>query len=99
MLQLGMPTLVELPDIEDCAKLCNWLGLQFIEFNMCLPQYQIESIDAKKLIETAKKYNVFYTIHLDDTDTPCDFNPKIAKAYTDTVLETIELAKQIGSPC
>lgn len=97
-MKLGMPTLIELPDIEDCAKLCNELGLQFVEFNMCLPQYQIENINAQKLIDIAQKYDIFYTIHLDDTNTPCDFNPKIAKAYTDTVIETIELAKNIGAP-
>lgn len=94
----GMPTLIELPDIEDCAKLCSELRLQFIELNMCLPQFQVEHIDIEKLLELSEKYNIFYTIHLDDTNTPCDFNPKIAKAYTDTVLETIEIAKRLNIP-
>lgn len=94
----GMPTLIELPNIEDCAKLCSELGLQFIELNMCLPQFQVENFDIDKLLELSKKYNIFYTIHLDDTNTPCDFNPKIAKAYTDTVLETIEIAKHLDIP-
>lgn len=98
MLTLGMPTLIELPDIEDCAQLCRKLGLQFVELSMCLPQYQVESLDAGYLREIADRYGIFYTIHLDDTNTPCDFNPKIAAAFTETVLDTIEIAKQLGIP-
>ncbi len=98
MLHYGMPTLIELPKIEDCSKLCSELGLEFIELNMCLPQFQVENLDVEFLSELSKKYNIFYTIHLDDTNTPCDFNPKISKAYTDTVLETISIAKQLNIP-
>lgn len=93
-----MPTLIELPKIEDCVKLCSELGLSFIEFNMCLPQFQVEKLDKKLLSELSEKNNIYYTIHLDDTNTPCDFNPKIANAYTDTVLETINIAKQLNIP-
>ena len=44
-----MPTLIELPEIDDCASLCRELGLQFIELNMNLPQYQVNTIDLVKL--------------------------------------------------
>lgn len=98
MNEYGMPTLIELPSIDDCAELCSELGLRFIELNMCLPQFQVENFDVQKLIEISKNLNIYYTIHLDDTNTPCDFNPKIAKAYTDTVLQTIEIAKQLHIP-
>ena len=82
----GMPTLIELPNMEDCVKLCSEISLQFIELNMCLPQFQVETIDIDKLLKLSKKYNIFYTIHLDDTNTPCDFNPKIAKRLDIPVL-------------
>lgn len=36
MTDLGMPTLIELPGPEDCARLCRELGLQFVELNMHL---------------------------------------------------------------
>lgn len=98
MLTLGMPTLLELPALEDCAKLCANLGLQFIELNMCLPQYQTDQLDTGYLLEIADRYGIFYTVHLDDTNTPCDFNPKIAAAFTETVTETISLAKHVGIP-
>lgn len=37
MLEIGMPTLIELPDIDASANLCHELGLQFVELNMNLP--------------------------------------------------------------
>ncbi|MBR5870340.1 MAG: sugar phosphate isomerase/epimerase [Clostridia bacterium] len=98
MLALGMPTLIELPDIEDCAQLCRELGLQFVELSMCLPQYQPDRMDIPHMRDIADKYSIFYTVHLDDTNTPCDFNPRIAKAFTETVLETIGIAKQLSIP-
>ncbi len=97
-MDLGLPTLIELPEIEDCAKLCRELSFSFIELNMCLPQYQPSVFDIHKLAGIAEKYNVYYTVHLDDTNTPCDFNPKIAAAYTETTLETIEAAKLLAIP-
>ncbi len=98
MLALGMPTLLELPQLEDCAGLCRALGLQFVELNMCLPQYQVEKLDVKELAVLQREYGIGYTIHLDDTNTPCDFNPKIASAYRETVAESIEIAKELGIP-
>ena len=96
MHEFGMPTLIELPGLEDCARLCNELGLQFVELNMCLPQYQIDRIDSEQLISVADKYGVYYTIHLDETISPCDFNPRIANACLDTITDTILLSKRIG---
>ena len=98
MLSLGMPTLLEFPALEDCAKLCSALDLQFIELSMCLPQYQVEQMNAEYLRAIAERYGIFYTVHLDDTNTPCDFNPRIAAAFTETVTDTIALAKNVGIP-
>ena len=94
----GMPTLIELPDIEDCAALCRDLGLQFIEFNMNLPQYQPDTMDEKKLARVAKEYGIFYTIHLDENMNVADFNPYVAEGYFRTVRETIELARRLEIP-
>ena len=96
MRNYGMPTLLELPKIEDCAKLCAELGLDFIEFNMNLPQYQTDRLNVSTFSEIAERYGVYYTIHLDENLIPCDFNNKIAAACTQTVLETIEIAKQLN---
>ncbi len=92
----GMPTLIEVSTIEECAKLCSEFGLGYIELNMSLPQYQIDKIDVGQFKRIAEKYNIYYTIHLDENLNVSDFNPCIANAYTKTVIQTIEIAKQLG---
>lgn len=87
----GMPTLIELRALEENIALCRALGLGFVELNMCLPQYQ-------HIAQLPKMDDVFYTVHLDENCNPCDFNDRVAKAHTDTVLDIIRAAKQFGIP-
>ena len=94
----GLPTLIELPELEDCAALCRELDLQFIELNMNLPQYQPEQIDIARFREIAEKYGVYYTIHLDENLNVSDFNHRVSKAYLDTVAEAIDIAKALHAP-
>lgn len=93
-----MPTLIETANLEECAVLCKELGLQFVELNMNLPQYQINKIDTDLLLQIAEKYGIYYTIHLDENLNISDFNSYVADSYIKTVLETIELAKILRAP-
>ena len=61
MLRFGMPTLIETATIEECAALCREAGLSFIEMNMNLPQYQIQTMDGAYLGRGAKDYGISYT--------------------------------------
>ena len=97
-INFGMPTLIETNNIDSCAKLCKELGLDFIEINMNLPEYQIESIDIQQLRSISEKEGVYFTIHLDENINVCDFNGRIANAYIKTVLSTINIAKQLKIP-
>ncbi len=94
---LGMPTLIEKSDVKDCVKLCESLGLDFIELNMNLPEYQPDRIDVEKLVDVAKKSGEKYTIHLDENFNPCDFNAYVSKAYIRTLKDTFDIAKRIGA--
>lgn len=98
MIDFGMPTLIETRTHEECVKLCGKLGLAFIELNMNLPQYQLDRINAEQFLQLAEKHNIYYTIHLDENLNVSDFNKKIADSYKQTVLETIELAKELKVP-
>lgn len=98
MLKLGMPTLIETDSLDACVALCRELGLDFVELNMNLPQYQLNAIDVSHFRSVAERYGIFYTIHLDENLNISDFNPYIAEGYRRTVLETIELAKALGVP-
>lgn len=98
-MQFGMPTLIENKDLEESALLCKELGLNFIELNMNLPQYQVEYLEkVDKFHKIAEKYGIFYTIHLDENLNFCDFNRAVSKAYFDTVKKTIEVAKKLKVP-
>jgi len=95
-MRLGMPALIEMDSVEQNAALCRELGLDFIELNANLPMYQRP--DTAHFRRVADTYGVFYTIHLDDNMDVCDFNPRVARAYTDTVLETVRTAQELGVP-
>ena len=95
---LGMPTLVELKSIEESAALCSELGLHFVELNMNLPHCQIDIMQAEELRTFAKKYGIYFTIHLDENISVADFNSGVARAYRETVLKTIVFAKTLGVP-
>lgn len=56
-MQFGMPTLIELKSPEETAALCNELGLEFIELNIDLPQYQADRLDITELRRIADKYD------------------------------------------
>lgn len=98
MVSFGMPTLIELPDVESCAALARELGLAFVEINMSFPQYQPETLDAEKLRDIMNKYGVYFTIHADESTDPCNVNTRIADVYSDTVEYAVELSKKLGIP-
>lgn len=97
-MRFGMPTLIETNSIEECAALCVDAGLSFIEMNMNLPQYQVQTMDAAHLKAVAGAYGIGYTIHLDENMNVADFNPDVAAAYRNSVVQTIELAKRLEIP-
>ncbi len=98
MLEFGMPTLIELSSTREAAALCRDLGLRFIELNMSFPQYQIETMDVEELERIKKEYGISYTVHIDESLDPCNVNPRIAEVYTDSMLQTIALAKRLQIP-
>ena len=97
-MDFGMPTLIEIPDLEQSAALCRRLGLKFMEINMSFPQYQPECLDADRLLELKEKYGIYFTVHIDESLDPACVNAGVAQAYLDTMLETVALAKKAGIP-
>ncbi len=95
---LGMPTLIETPRASDAAALCSRLGLDFLELNMNMPQYQPGGTDTEQLRELAGEYGIFYTVHLDENLDVSDFNPYVAEAWLRTVKDTIAFAGEIKAP-
>lgn len=97
-MDFGMPTLIENDTLEDNAKLCNELGLQFVELNMNLPQFLSDGIDVDFFNGIAQKHGIYYTIHMDEQFDFACFNSRIAEAYIATMVDNISLAKKLSVP-
>lgn len=98
MLKYGAPTMVEMENLEQAAKACADLGLDFLELNINFPQYLLHKLNVQTLMELSERYGISYTLHLDDEMSIADFNPYIADGYCRTVYDSIELAKKLGIP-
>lgn len=97
-MQFGMPSLIEAPDLRACFGIAQRLGLQFIELNMNLPEYQLDAFDEPLARALIDQTGIFITLHLDENLSPCDFNPLVAEAWQDTALRAIELAARLDCP-
>ena len=98
MIDFGMPTLIELPSLEESASLCRRLGLKFIELNMSFPQNQLETLDVRELERIAAKYGIYYTVHIDESFDPCSANAGVSEAYLRSFEGVVELAKRLKIP-
>ena len=99
ILKFGMPTLLEISNAEETAKLCSELGLDFVELNMNLPEYQSKNLlnNIDKLNEIKDNYGIFYTLHLDENLDVANFNDDIRAAYLKLVSDTIVVAEKIDA--
>ena len=98
MTDFGMPTLIELDNTRQAAQLCSELGLKFIELNMSFPQYQTDTMNIQELLRLKEEFGIYYTVHIDESLDPCNVNFRIAQVYTDSMLQTVEIAKKLGIP-
>lgn len=98
MLDLGMPTLIELKGLEAHAALCASLGLRFVEINVSFPQYRPERLGADFLNALREEYGVYFTIHLDESADVCCANRRAAEAYLDEIVSLASLARDARIP-
>ena len=84
-MHFGMPTLIECPSLEQSLNLCSSFGLDFVEINLNLPEYQLDQIDLEGAKQLFQHYGKYPTIHLDENLNVCDFNASVADAYLKTV--------------
>lgn len=97
MITFGMPSLMEIPEVGETAALCAELGLSFVELNTNFPTQQPHLLNVDLLNELARKYGIFYTIHLNDEMAVAEFNPHVSQGYRQMMLEIIDFAKTIGA--
>lgn len=97
-MRYGTPTMIETDTLRRCAEVARDQGLDFVELNINFPQYQLSMLDAEALKALAREFGIGYTLHLDDEMSIADFNDYVAEGYLKTVLDAIELAKNVGIP-
>ncbi len=96
-MDFGMPTFIG-KTLEECAEHCRSLGLRFVEVSMDFPEYQPERINVDRFAEIAEKYGIYYTLRLEGALNPWEINDRAAAAYTETVLDTVDIAKKLSIP-
>ena len=96
--KLGMPAMIEVPQLEDNIRLACELGLDFVEINSNLPIYQARNMDVKHAQALLEQNNIFLTLHLDEYLHVTDLDPRVAEVYRIKLLEEIERAKQLRIP-
>ncbi len=97
-MEFGMPTLLELPTLEENMTLGSRLGFDFIELNMCLPMYQTDTMDVAALSRLSDMYGLYYTVHLEEAFDVCIFNRLVSQAWMEVVRRLIDVAKSLCVP-
>jgi sugar phosphate isomerase/epimerase len=96
-LALGMPTLIEMPDIGPTIALCQRLGLDFIELNMNMPEFCPESLPAQRLRRISEETGIGFSVHMpDDTDLG-SFHDPIREGHVQRFGETARWAAEAGA--
>jgi sugar phosphate isomerase/epimerase len=96
-LKLGMPTLIEMPDIDETIELCKQLRLDFIELNMNMPEFCPESLPAGYLREMARKAGISFTVHMPDDTDLASFHDPIREGHMKRFGETALWAAEAGA--
>ena len=96
--RFGLPFMLETPDVASAVTLCAGENLRFVELNSNFPQCRLDILKEMPLRALAQEHNIFFTLHLDDSFDPFDFNQLVCQAYTRTMLDAISLAIAVGMP-
>ena len=93
---LGMPTLIELADLETNIELCRKLGLSFVELNMNLPSYCPQTLAPEQLRRLRKETGIGFSLHLPEEIDLASFQPSIRKGHLDCCKEAFAWAAEAG---
>lgn len=97
-IKFGMPSLIELETLEDNIELCKELGLEFIELNLNVPEFQPEILINENLKEIGEKENIFFTFHVPDDLDVAHESVDVRNGAVKHLEKTLDLAESIGSP-
>ncbi len=94
---LGMPTLIELPDLAANVDVCRRLGLAFVELNMNLPAFCPENLDPMDIKRVSAESGVGFTVHLPEELDLASFHPPIREGHIRRCEQAIDWAGRAGA--
>ncbi len=97
-MDFGMPFLMELDTVEDAARLCDELGLAFVELNANFPPCRTERLDAATLRVMKERYGIGFTLHVEEECDPFTFNPDVRRAWQDTLRASLRMSREAEMP-
>lgn len=97
-MDFGMPYLLEMHSIAECAALARELGLSFVELNANFPPCQADRLDPAALKRLSREYGLYFTLHLEEECDPFSFNGAVRAAWCKTVRHSLELAAAMQMP-
>ncbi len=97
-MDLGMPFLLETQTLEEACGLAASLGLSFVELNMSFPQCGLKSLDAQRLNALKSRYGLYFTLHMDESFNPFEFDDIVRRAWLDVLERSLRLALEIEAP-
>jgi sugar phosphate isomerase/epimerase len=93
---IGIPTLLEIPSLEDTIDLCLDLGLYIIEVNMTRPKFLPKSLHYQKVLDLSATHGIEFTLHLPEEMDLGTFHDPIRDAWIEYLSETIQWANSSG---
>lgn len=96
MYKIGMPTLLELPDIDSTLSFCEEMKLELIEIGMNHPEFLPDKLDAEKLRRISEEKGIEFTIHLPEKFDIATFHEPIRKAFVEWIINCIKWGKKAG---
>ena len=83
---LGMPALIEMPQLPGLVDLCQELELSFIELNMNMPDNCPEALDPLELRDITKSTGIEFTLHSPDELDLGSLHPTVRQGYLDRMM-------------
>ena len=94
--RLGMPTLIELEDLDANVSQCRKLGLSFVELNMNLPEYSPENLPAEYVHMLRDETGIHFTLHLPEELDLAAFNLYIREGHLACCTQALTWAREAG---
>ncbi len=97
-MDFGMPYLLEMQSIEECAALAHELGLNFVELNANFPDCLIEKLQPAELRRISQRYELYFTLHIEEECNPFTFNSLIRSAWMTSCRQALRIATEMQMP-